>query len=220
MATTKHKLAEEIQRHLNGGNVGAGTKFHLLELMGSVEQVANQILKMEYMNTNIPMGDLIPSGAAIATYDNIPVVQYKQTCKATLPCFPLKLPRNIGVYQIIDSNGCEFIPMELGQAALIKSNPILSNLSGYTGYECAGMDVLFTKDLTNPNEEVLVTIRLVVMDFSQYDEWDILPLSPEYEFQIKTAVIQLYSGEIVSDKLVDSGSKEQRGVPVDKQKQS
>lgn len=220
MATTKYRLAEEIQRILVGSNAGAGTKFHLNEIMLSVEQVANQLLKMEYMNTNIPMGDLIPSGAAIMTYDNIPVVKYKNISKSVLPCFPLKLPKNIGVYQIIpyivgDAGDIsdvftEFIPMELGQAFMIQKNPLVSNLSGMTGYECAGLDVYYSKDLTVDNTNAAVTMRLVVLDFTQYDEYAPLPLSPEYEFQIKTAVVQLYAAEPAEEKLPESGPNKRK----------
>jgi hypothetical protein len=219
MATTKGRLAEEILLVLSGGRIGAGTKFHPNEIKLSIAEVANQLLKMEVMTQDIPMGNMIPSGAAIGTYENNKVSQYGKVSKAKLPCFPLKLPRNMGVYQVIDSNGCELIPMELGQEGLIKSNAILNDLSGFIGYTCAGLDVLLTKDVTVPNTDVFLTFRLVVLDFTLYSDWDILPLSPEQEWSIKGEVIKLYGGEPVADKVVDSGNKEQRGLPLKTQEQ-
>ncbi|HEV3223869.1 MAG TPA: hypothetical protein VGZ90_13365 [Puia sp.] len=218
---TLGRLSEEILLLLSGGRIGAGTKFSIEEVRISICQVANQLLKIEMLTADIPMGNVIPSGAAIGTYEKNLVVQYKTKSKTTLPCFPLKLPRNMGVFQIFDPANPynEFIPVELGQASMIQGNPILSNLSGFTGYECAGMDVLFTKDITTPNTPVYVTMRLVVLDFSLYGDWDILPLAPDMEFQIKNEVVKLYSSEPIADKTIDSGTKEQKGIPLKVQEQ-
>ena len=134
---------------------------------------------------------------------------------------PIKLPRNIGVYQIYPSTDyfAEFIPLQLGEASLIRSQGLVAALSGSTGYECAGMDVIFTADLTIPNTPVYVVIRLVVLDFSMYGDYDPLPLPPEMEWQVKQEVYKLYMNEEVPAKLVDPGVKEGK-APLKEQMQA
>lgn len=213
MATTRYKIAEQIMLIINGGRVGNASKVHINEIKIAVNQVANQALKMEYFQVNIPMQEMIPNGAAIATYENIIVTAYKNVSKSVLPCYPLKLPRGMGVFQIFqpaDVNA-QFIPLESSMAALISSQPVLNELLGCTGFEVYGTDVIYTKDLTLPSEDVYVTMRLVVLDINQYSDYDILPVAPEQEWQIIKEVAAMYGAEPPADKLVDPGVKEQRG---------
>jgi hypothetical protein len=213
MATTRYKIAEQVMLLINGGRVGNASKVHINEIKIAVNQVANQALRMEYFQVNVPMQEMIPNGAAVATYENVLVEAYKNVSKSVLPCYPLKLPRGMGVFQIFqpaDVNA-QFIPLESSMAALISSQPVLNELLGYTGYEVYGTDVVYTRDLTTPPTPVYVTMRLVVLDIDQYSDYDILPVAPEQEWQIIAEVARMYGAEPPADKLVDPGVKEQRG---------
>lgn len=218
---TKGRLAEEILLLLSGGRIGNATKFHINEIKISLCQVANQLLKMEYFSTLTPLQEFIPNGAAIATYENNLITKWSNTSKTTLPAMPLRLPRNLGVYQIFSQADyfTEFIPLQLGEAGMIRSQGLVSQLSGFTGYEVSGLDVIFTQDLTIPNTQVYVTIRAVILDFSQYGDWDPLPLAAEMEWQIKQEVYKLYMNEEIPDKLVDPGVKEGK-TPLKQQEQA
>lgn len=220
MATTKYRLAEECLRILSGGRIGIGTKFHIREIILSVCQVANQLLKMEYMQTNLPMGEPIPSAASIATYDNLPAYRYKNVSAVNLPVAPLRLPRDIGCFSIFptDDPSAEFIPLQNGQENLILSQGLVSQLGGGIGYTRYGLLVQLTQDITIPNQMVNLSARLVVLDFNAYSDWDPLPLTSDHEWQIKNEVVRLYSGEPIADKLVDPGVKEQR-IPIKEQMQ-
>lgn len=215
MATTRAKIAEQIMNLLSGGRIGSASKFHINEIKIAVSQVANSLLKMEYFKVNVPMQEMIPNGAAIATYDNIVVTQYKNASKSVLPAYPLKLPRNMGVYEIFDpaDMNSQFIPVEPGMISLIQNQPLLSDLFGYTAFTTYGTDVIYSKDLTVPDTTVYVTIRLVVLDITQYTDWDVLPLLPEQEWQIIQEVYKIYSTEPMPAKLVDPGLK-QEGTPL------
>lgn len=221
MATTKARLAEEILLLLSGGRIGVATKYHINEIKISLCQVANQLLKMDYFNTLTPLQEFIPNGAAIGTYENLLVVKWSNTSKIVLPCMPLRLPRNLGVYQIFSQADyfTEFIPLQLGEASMIRSQGLVGQLSGFTGYEVSGLDCIFTQDLTIPNTNVYVTARLVILDFMQYSDYDPLPLPPEMEHTIKQEVYKLYATEIVPDKLVDPGVKEGK-TPIKQQEQA
>ena len=222
MATiTKYKIAEKCMRLLNGGNIPVASKVHILEIMSGVEQVLNKLLKMEYLNINIPSMELIPNGASVATYTDIAVEQYGDRSKSTLPAFPLKLPRGIGVYQIFDpaNPDCPFIPLEMGQYGLVKTQPLINGLLDQVGYEWYGMDIIYTTDLTQP-DPIAVTMRLVVLDIAQYDDYDILPIPADMENDIVQEVYKLYATEPVPDKIVDSGVNAQNNVPIQQQSQT
>jgi hypothetical protein len=219
MATTKYKISEQVVRVLNGGEIPVASKVKIREVMIAVEQVVNKMLKMEYLNINIPSMELIPNGASIATYEGIPVEQNGSRSKSTLPAMPLKLLRGIGVYQIFDpaNMDCPFIPLEMGQWGMLTTQPLINNLLGQTGYEWYGMDIIYTSDLTPLTE---VTMRLVVLDISQYSDYDILPVPAEMEWDVIQEVVKLFAAEPVGDKLVDPNNNDQVNVPAQQQAQS
>jgi hypothetical protein len=221
MATTIARLADEILLLLSGGRVGNATKWHPTEIKLSICQVANQLLKVEYFSQLTPLQEFIPSGAAMATYENNLVVPWSNTSKTTLPAMPIRLPRNLGV-QVFDQTNffTEFIPLQRGEIGMIQSQGLVGALSGFIGYEVNGLDVIFTEDLTIPNTNIYVTIRLVVLDFTQYSDYDPLPLPPEMEWPLKKEIYQLYMNEEIPDKLVDPGVKEQGKTPVPQQRQT
>jgi hypothetical protein len=222
MPTTKYKIAEQAVRILNGGEIPVASKVKINEAKLAVEQVLNKMLKMEYLNVNVPSGELIPNGASIATYEGITVEQYGTSrSKSVLPAMPLKLPRGIGVYQIFDPENmdCPFIPLEMGQFGLLKSQPLINNLLGQVGYEWYGTDIIYTSDLTQP-DPITVTIRLVVLDMSQYSDYDILPLPADMEWDAVQEVVKLFAAEPIGDKLVDPNNNDQINVPVQQQTQA
>lgn len=219
---TKGRLREEIKKLLNGGDIPSAGDTTDGEINVSIGQVCNQLLKTDIFQTNLSMGEVIPNGGVIATYEDIAVSAYTNgKSQATLPAKPLKLPRNMGVWSIFipEKPDEEFIPLQMGQGALIKSQPMINSLLGQVGYEVFGDKIIFTKDITNGTEEAVVTIRLVIMDISLLDDWDLLPIPPEMEWTIKNEVYKLYAGQPLPDKLVDSTIKS-TNIPVKQQQQN
>lgn len=217
------RLAEEIQRIIVGGNPTIASKVHPAELKLAIGQAANALLKTELLQVNLPTGEMIPDGAMTGLYENVLVEKWQNKSRAKLPITPLKLIRGMGVYSVFPPGDpdSEYIPLQWGQAGLLQSQPLINNLLNQIGYTPVGDGtIVFTRDLTLPNTLVYVSMRLVIMDVSQYGDYDILPLLPEMEFQIKQEVVKMYLGEPVADKLVDPSVKEQRGTPVTQQNQS
>lgn len=222
------RLSEEILKLLSGGTLQTAKDISLNEIKIAIGQVCNQLLKTEHFTVNEKMGEKIPNGSVLGWYEGIEVTSSNGKSKCSLPIKPLKLPRDMGVFGVYPkytSNGNyeldkEFIPLQLGQSALIKSQPLLSDLLGQVGRETIGGEIWFTKDIKALFPDVVVAMRLVIMDISQYGDYDILPILPEQEWQIKDAVVKMYSGEAVADRVVDATTKEQQGVPVTQQKQS
>jgi len=228
MATTLYRIAEECLKALSGGNVAAASNISLGEMKISICQVANQLLKVEHFSVNEKMAEKIDNGAVIGWYEDISVTSFNGKSTATLPIKPIKLPRNMGVFGIYpkyESNGNyeldkEFIPLQMGQSALLKSQPMINDLLGQIGYENYGISIVFTKDIKTMFPNIVLAMRLAVLDFSQYGDYDVLPLLPEQEWQIKQEVIKLYSGVGVADLLVDASNKQQQNIPVPQQKQT
>ena len=219
---TKYRLAEEIHRLIDAGNRQAASKIHINELMLSVAQVANSLLKAEYFQANVPFQEMIPNGAMIATYDNLLVSKWGTTSKITLPAKPIRLPRNIGVFSVYQmiSPFDHFIPVEMGQFTMIRGLRMISDCLDNVGYEVYGNDIVFTRDITNDPTPVYCSVRLVILDISQYGDYDPLPLPADMEWEIKKQVLALYISEGASDKLVDSSVSESKNIPSQQQAQS
>lgn len=220
---TIYRLAEQAHSLIEGGDPQAASSIGLNELKISVGQVINKMLKADYMNTNLPMGEYIPNGAVLGLYENIQVVQDGTgMSKAYLPIKPLKLPRDMGVWSVYPSGQPqnEFIPIQMGQQNMLRSQPMINDLFGQVGRETLGNVVRFTKDLTNGGgTRATVDMRLAVMDVSLYGDYDMLPVPPEWEWDIITEVYKLYSTQPVPDKVVDATMSELKGTPMNDQKQ-
>lgn len=189
---TKYRIAEQIQRLLNGNPVVSG-RFNLHEIKLLVAQVANQLLKADHFAVNMPEGDTIPTNCMVYTYDNVPVTTYKTTLsKATLPSIPIGLPRNMGVLHVskIDAIEEPFVPIPTSMYGIIKPQDLLGELSGLIGYEVVGKDVIFTKNLPGMSVNS-VYIRLVGVDLSTVSDYETLPLTADLEAQVITQVYNI-----------------------------
>lgn len=226
-APTIYILAEQAMKLIEGGTRSAGSSVTFNEIKIACGNVINQLLKTEYLSINGKVGEVIPNGTTLGLYENIDVVSYNGKSKATLPIKPIKLPRNMGVWAIYakyDPSDIgydldkEFIPLQMGQGSLIKSQPLLNDLMGQVGYENFGMDVIFTKDLKTLFPNIKLAMRLAIMDISMYSDFDPLPILPEQQWQVVNEVYKLYATQVVPDKLVDPTVDESKNVPTLQQK--
>jgi hypothetical protein len=225
---TLYRISEEIAKVINGGQIKASSNVNIGRVKIVVGQVINSLLKIEHFTINEKMGEKIPNGTVLGLYEDIEVFTWNGKSKCTLPIKPIKLPRNIGIWAIYpkyETNGNyeldkEYIPLQMGQGGLIKSQPLLNDLLGQVGYENFGNEVIFTKDVKSLFPNMVVAMRLAVMDISQYGDYDPLPILPEQEFEVKNQVIKFFEQETTPDMLVDATSAEQKGTPIVQQKQS
>jgi hypothetical protein len=225
---TKKLLAEQCMNLIEGGDLAAASSIGYNELMVSIGQVINQLLKTDYFASNIKMGEIIPNGTVLALYEGIECQSSNGKTQCTLPIKPNKLPRNMGIWAVYikkdnQSNydyDNECIPLQMGQAGLIKSQSMISELFGQVAYECFGDKLFFTKDIKALFPDIQIAMRLAVMDISQYSEYDILPLLPEMEWTIVQEVVKMYSSQPVPNKVVDATVSEQKSIEVTQQKQA
>jgi len=220
---TIYRLAEAAKNLIEGGNPATASSIGWGELKIACGQVINQLLKTDYVSINIKTKEVIPNGAVLGLYEGITFTAYGTgKSKATLPIKPLKLPRNMGVWSIFPTSNPdkEFLPLQMGQASLLKSQTLINDLLGQVGYEVFGGEVVFTKDLTQMIPGETLSMRLMIMDISQYGDYDILPVPGEWEWQIITEVYKMYSTQPIPDKLIDPTVKENKNVPLKQQQQS
>ncbi len=225
---TIYRLAEQVLSLVEGGDPKAASSISIHEIKIACGQVINTLLKADYISTNVGLGEVIPNGSILALYEGIEVQSSNGKSQATLPIKPQKLPRNMGLWAIYpkyytDGNyeyDKEFIPLQMGQGSLIKSQPLLNDLLGQVGYECFGDKVFFTKNIKALFPDVVLAMRMVIMDISQYGDYDPLPILPEMEWEVVSQVYKMYSTQPIPDKVVDATVSENKAVAATQQKQA
>lgn len=181
--TTKYLMAEQILTRLAGGYRDSNQPVQMEDVVKAIEQVVNSTFQMQYYSATLPTGETIPDNLMVAYYENIPVTSFGEKAKATLPVMPISLPRNMGVYRVTDENDNDYIPVPLGQGALIKADKLLNDLLGNVWYELRNFTVVFSKDITLLGVTT-VNMYLVVMDISLYSNTDPLPIPAGAEDEI------------------------------------
>jgi len=202
---TKIYLQEQVQALLAGGDPSAGAKYEPRMVLSFIQQAVNNRLKSEYFSVTLPNDETIPDGLVLATYESIAVEPYMDRSRSKLPAMPVSLRRGMGVYFVGENLDEPFIPLQSGQNSLIKSQNLINTLFGQPAYEKEDAYVVYTKDITRLATPITsVIMKLVVMDFEKYDDYDILPLSAEMGAEIVTQVYGLLVGTPPPDKRVDS----------------
>lgn len=189
---------------MKGGRPDQATRIDIRDIMLSVGQVVSEITKSQYFSQTLPSGETIPDGSMLATYENVAVEVNGERSRATLPAMPIGLPRGMGVFSIENpKSDCDvFIPALPGQLAMVKSQKMISHLSGYYAYEQYGTSIEFNKNLIKDGVENL-TMRLLVSDVSKLGPYDPLPIPGDYEGPIIETVFQRFSKYIPNDKDTD-----------------
>jgi hypothetical protein len=210
MPSTKGTIVEQVKRRLKGmpsvsSNVTDG---QILQFVG---QVFGTTLKTEYLTVHLPAGETIPSGCQLATYEDLEVEAWKDRSRVKLPAVPVKLPMNMGVFHIGD-NDCPdqfWIPLSPGQGAQFKTQSLINDMLGHIWYEVEDGYAVANKDISKLKDGTTrkVRMKLVVLDWSKYSDWDILPITPEQEHLILIECVNFFSGQPNADKQIDSGSE-------------
>lgn len=212
MATTKYILAEQIQRlyarFLDKDNPSDVIDIREVKLL--VNQSLNKVLKLQVAESfkaglvDVPKCNLIEYTCTVTADSG------NNRAYITLPAIPLTLPMDMGIWSIAPLTGAmtPYIPIP-SQDVLVFQGANLSYLEGKVGYYLQGKKVYFTKNITlTANGSVnSVIVNLLVSDFSQLLDTDMLPISPEVESTIIDDVLQTISNGRVSQ--AELASKQQ-----------
>lgn len=195
--TTKRLLCERIRRILSGGFPADADRVQDPEIIFAIGSVANGLLKGEMYNTVYNTdGESIPQGAMIATYEKIPVTRgLGIQSVATLPIQPLTLPERQGVFSVYPTGypEAEYIPLPPGLLNFWKNDKLVNPLNRRM-YTAEQKQVIINDDLIGAGI-TQVDMKLCILDISQYEGNEPLPITPDQEVQIINAVVEMYKQE-------------------------
>jgi len=209
---TKNILSEQIQRiyarFIDKENLSDVIDTREINLI--MNQSINKVLKLQVADSfkaglvDVPKCNLLEYTCAVTADAG------NNRSYITLPAIPLTLPMDMGIWSIAAATGAmtPYIPIP-AQDVLVFQGANLSYLEGKIGYYLQGKRVYFTKNITlTANGTVTsVVVNLLVMDFSQIGDNDVLPISPEVESAIIDDVLQTISNGRVSQ--AELASKQQ-----------
>ena len=213
--TTKNILAEQIQRlyarFIDKDNVSDVIDLREVKLL--LAQSINKVLKLQVSESfkagqvDVPKCSLIEYTCAV-TSDSDNSRSY-----ITLPAIPLTLPLDMGIWSIAASNAAltPYIPIP-AQDIIVFQGTNVSALEQQVGYYVQGKKVYFTKDITlSANGTITsVIVNLLVSDFSQIGDTDLLPISPEVESTVIEDVLNtISSGRVGQIELQTKQSQQQ-----------
>ena len=210
--TTKNILSEQIQRiyarFIDKENLSDVIDTREINLL--VNQSINKVLKLQVADSfkaglvDVPKCNLLEYTCAVTADAG------NNRSYITLPAIPLTLPMDMGIWSIAAATGAmtPYIPIP-AQDVLVFQGANLSYLEGKIGYYLQGKKVYFTKNITLAANGTVtsVVVNLLVMDFSQIGDNDVLPISPEVESAIIDDVLQTISNGRVSQ--AELASKQQ-----------
>ena len=210
---TKTILAEQIQRlyarFLDKDN--PSDVIDLREVILLINQSINKVLKLQVAESfkagmiDVPKCNLIEYTCAVTAETG------NNRSYITLPAIPLTLPMDMGIWSIAGATGAmtPYIPIP-AQDVLVFQGANLSYLEGKIGYYLQGKKIYFTKNITlTANGSVTsVVVNLLTMDFGQFGDNDMLPISPEVESAIIADVLETISNGRVSQ--TELASKQQQ----------
>jgi hypothetical protein len=182
-ASTKYLLGEQVLLRLAGGYRDNSMAVQMEDVVKAIEEIINSIFRTEYYNGTLPSGETIPDNLMIAFYESIAVNSYGDKAKSILPILPISLPRNMGVYRVTDENDNDYIPVPMGQGALLRADKLLNDLLGSVWFEIRRDEIIFSKDITLLGINN-VNMYLIVMDISSYSNTDPLPIPKHMEEEI------------------------------------
>jgi hypothetical protein len=197
--TTKNILAEQIQRlyarFIDKDNVSDVIDIREIKLL--LAQSINKILKLQVSESfkagqiDVPKCNLLEYTCAVTSESG------NNRSYITLPAIPLTLPLDMGIWSIAASNAAltPYIPIP-AQDIIVFQGTNVSALEQQVGYYVQGKKVYFTKDITlSANGSITsVIVNLLVSDFSQIGDNDLLPISPEVEAVVIEDVLNAISG--------------------------
>lgn len=186
--TTRASLTEQIQR-LYGKSTDLPISHKQLirkeEIDILVNQIANEMLAVT-VKDSIKIVDMVIPRCMIATYSNNAVAQEEGRYFATLPVYPINIPRDgrdIGVYSVIPqsgsyptlTDGSPFIPITQEDWDLLRATDE-GLLENQTGFYVEGRKVFFTGAVAVP-----VKFKLLISDLALVGDNEPYPISKEME---------------------------------------
>lgn len=197
-------LARQVLLRISGGDTESASAVKLPDVKAAVVQKLNYLLKGDYLNVSLSEGETIPNGLMVYTYENVPVFKKGTLSRSELPFIPMALPKNIGILEVSSNENFTdlFIPVQTSQNFFLKSQDVLNDIIDIT-YTPNGVYIDYNKNLLAEDIDK-VFIKMVGIDFKNYDEFDLLPIPSDLETILVEDLVKQFLPFQQSDKVVDS----------------
>lgn len=211
MATSKARLAEQIQRiyarYSDKENIDRSLDSREIYLL--IEQAMNRVLKAQTFERFTDGYINIPE-CQLTVYSDVLVLGGTALSYVPLPAIPLSLPMDMGIWKVcpagkpyetyIPISSQDWSVMGVAYTNGTQTDGInTSYLEQQIGYYIDNKRIYFTKNIDNTR----VDIYLLVNDFTQVGDLDLLPLSAEYELDVMQEVFRMLGmGQISQAEIV------------------
>lgn len=198
MICTKEKLAEQVLRLINGGDINYEENLDSREIQLYITQAVGQLVKTGFLQSKgMETGEI--DGSLIVTFPNKVVSKDTFGYYVQLPSATVSLMEGRGVHEVGD-NGGAFIPTMNGFYSAFKELDS-RNLQGETGYYIENGKVRFF-NVQDFDDHVVYLKLVAAFDGIDEDEEMYLPLDMQ-EVIVKTAAALFSQGPQV-DKVSDN----------------
>jgi len=193
MATTKHKLAEQIKRILNSGDITHDSQIDIRELVLAIEQERDRLIRLR-LKENLMQGEKTIPGDIVSTFDSIPIKKdkVKKLLYSILPERPMSLFNDMGITHVSYTTDQynAFIRMKNGSLSLY-NGLLSSDIGGRGGYWMEGDRIYYNKGVDDCCGNTI--ILKMILSSGDYDPDDLFPIPADLEIEVVRNVVQLYS---------------------------
>lgn len=198
--TTLRKLAALHIDKWSGGQHGVDSPMYYRTEILKIRGILNELLRVQTLQARNE-GDKTASGNCIASYD-LAVAVAGGVAKATLPQFPINLPFNGGIHRVFPKNriqgGFDFTRT---YNPGVSAHSEAGNYPGYKYYWQQGKELCFKGAYSEPNEDMNVTVQIIVAAPDSIGENDELPIGPDMETEVLRRMDQLRLPMVPVDKV-------------------
>lgn len=208
MFTTKNKLAEQVIRRLNGGDISDDAEQDPREVILFIEQAVAVLVKENYIKTLL-VEETSVDPKYIAMFKNVPVLQDKDIglsySETPYPFLDLHADRGIHHVSMMKEQGGAFVPIRNGSVSLYSHSPA-KNLEGRIGYWPEAKRIYYSVDLVRQGcDKVLV--KLIVPSPSELDDDEPYPIGSDMELPVIERVLALMGVNSNTDDVNDNTNK-------------
>lgn len=199
MITLKQIAALHIDR-LSGGSQSKDSQIKYRSTIMKIRAIANSILRIEALR-NRDEGDRTAIGFCVASYD-LTVTKSNGSAEVTLPEFYMQLPYNAGIKRVFPKGkGQGNYDYVLDSNPGISSNTRAGQYSAYKFYWPEGLKLKFRKVYDEPDEDLQVTVQILVAAPDSIGESDPLPITSDMVEEILKRLWIMDNPQMPSDKL-------------------
>jgi hypothetical protein len=190
--TTPLQLTEQIMRLYYGGDIPDDAELDPREVRLIINQLVNRRLRLTRFE-HVNEGDRSIPACMVAEFNDIDVEKDERTGQtfAKLPVAPIALPRNMGVWEVYESENYynDFIPVAPADLNKLKRT-MAGEFQLNIAYQPQSDRIIFSKDLLE-KDILKVSMKLLVSDVDKVGDLEPMPIPANMEADIIDDALKL-----------------------------